>query len=107
MILFKKYHIPLIKAGIKTQTRRPLGRYFKVGSVHQIKTGFTKDDYCGDLRITAVRTEKLDSITESDARKEGYDSIDEYRKAYIDIYGSWLDYVSVQVIDFEYMGDVR
>ncbi|WP_333782400.1 ASCH domain-containing protein [Candidatus Desulforudis audaxviator] len=41
------------------------------------------------VRITAVRRERLDDITDDDARKEGYPSVEAYREAFERIYGFW------------------
>ncbi len=101
MILFKQEHVPPILDGRKTQTRRTGKKRWNVGSVHQAKTGFKKDDKFADLLILGVRQERLDDITEVDARAEGYGSIDEYKKAFVWIYGRWLPDEDVWVIDFE------
>lgn len=101
MLLFKAEHVDPIKNDIKTQTRR-LGKIrWKVGSIHQAKTGYKKDDTFSHLQIKAVRQEPLGCITEADARAEGYNSISEYIEVFKRIYGKWIPEELVCVIDFK------
>jgi len=101
MLLFKTEHREPILYGLKTQTRRQGKKRWKVGSIHQAKTGFRRDDRFADLKILAVRQERLDKITEADANAEGYDTIEDYKEVYRRIYGQWDGYALVWVIDFE------
>jgi hypothetical protein len=41
------------------------------------------------VRVTGVRQERLGDITEEDAWKEGYPSVEAYREAFERIYGFW------------------
>lgn len=101
MILFKPEHVPMVLDGRKTRTRRKGKKRWKVGSIRQAKTGFKKDDVFASLRILAVREERLDDITEADARAEGYASIEAYKQVFVRIYGEWTPDENVWVIDFE------
>lgn len=72
MLLFKPYHVKLIKEGSKTQTRRLWKKpRCNVGSVHLAKTKMVSKEYFAKLEILAVRKEHLLDITEADANAEG------------------------------------
>ncbi len=101
MILFKKEHVPMILSGRKTQTRRMGKKRWNVGAIHQVKTGFKKDDQFGSVRILNVREEQLKHITEESARAEGYDSVSDYMDIFMKIYGSWTPDQWVWVVDFK------
>lgn len=101
MLLFKPEHVDQIKKDIKTQTRR-LGKLrWKVGSVHQAKTGFKKENTFAHLLIKAIRQEPLGCITEADAKAEGYNSVSEYIEVFKQIYSKWKPEEPVWVIDFK------
>lgn len=58
------------------------------------------------IRITAIRRERLQDITEEDARAEGVDSVAEYRELWESINGKtkgarWADNPDVFVLTFE------
>jgi hypothetical protein len=53
------------------------------------------------VRITAVRRERLDSITKEDAHREGCSSMGACRKAFEKIYGFWDPDAGVWVVEFE------
>ncbi|HHW45053.1 MAG TPA: ASCH domain-containing protein [Desulfotomaculum sp.] len=74
MILFKPEHVEPILSGCKTQTRRLGKKRWKVGSVHQCRLNYRAEPFAC-VRVTAVRRERLDNITEEDARREGYPSV--------------------------------
>lgn len=102
MILFKPKHIELILSGRKTQTRRTGKCRWRVGSIHQAKTNFKKGSKpFAFLRIVSVRQERLGDITEEDAKKEGYPSVEAYKEVFKEIYGRWDDDMMIWVIDFE------
>lgn len=83
MILFKPEHVGPILNGRKTQTRR-LGKHrWNVGAIHQARIRMLdKDSTFAHLRILDVGQEWLRSITDEDARAEGYDNGVEYIRAF-------------------------
>ena len=111
MILFKVEHIEPILRGRKTQTRRMWDDEkprVKVGNVYQARTRMLdKNSTFAYLRVTGLRWGPLDDITENDAHKEGYESVEEYKKAFVRIYkkalpgGYWPTMEMVWVVDFE------
>jgi hypothetical protein len=100
LLLFKPEHAELIVSGRKTQTRRLGRKRWKVGSVHQCRTSRRAKPFAL-VRITGVRRECLGGISEEDARREGYGSVEAYRKAFARIYGFWDPEAEVWVVDFE------
>ncbi|SHE96597.1 ASCH domain-containing protein [Desulfofundulus australicus DSM 11792] len=100
MILFKPEHVEPILSGCKTQTRRLGKKRWKVGSVHQCRLSYRMEPFAY-VRVTAVRRERLGNITDDDARREGYLSVEAYREAFERIYGFWDPDVDVWVVDFE------
>lgn len=103
MLLFKPEHVEPILSGRKTQTRRLGRKRWKVGSVHQCRLSRRARPFAW-VRITGVRRERLGCISEEDARKEGYRSVEAYREAFERIYGFWDPEAEVWVVDFELAG---
>lgn len=112
-MLFKDYHIPMIRSGSKTVTRREWERRQVVpGNVYIASTEmFTShDDADCYIRVTDVYEEPLADITEKSARREGdYDGVADFREGYERVYGdgSWNPEKVVWVVEFEYVGRER
>lgn len=114
-MLFKDYHIPMIRSGSKTVTRREWAENYagpNVGTVVAAKTEMLKpDDECDCfIRITGKRQEPLGEISEESARREGdYDGVEDFRDGYEEVYGadSWDPEKVVDVVEFEYVGRER
>lgn len=112
-MLFKSYHIPQIRSGEKTVTRREWdGRQAKPGNVYQATTEmFVPDEACDCyIRATDVYRERLGDMTNADASREGeYDDLDAFREGYEAVYGegAWDDDKVVWVVAFEYVGRER
>ena len=102
MILFKPEHVEPIQKNIKTQTRRKGKCRWKLGSIHQAKLNFKKGSKpFANLRIMAVRQEPLGTITLEDAHREGYPSVEAYKKVFQQIYGTWTPEEMIWVVYFE------
>jgi N4-acetylcytidine amidohydrolase len=97
--MFKKEFLPLILSGRKTQTRRTHKRQFKVGKVYSIQINRTTSTghY---LRITKRYSQRLGQITEDEAHQEGFNSLEEFRHKWINIYGSWEPEQVIVVYEF-------
>lgn len=114
-MLFKDYHIPMIRSGSKTVTRREWDENYQgpnVGSVVAATTELFVTDEEADcyIRTTGKREEPLGEITEESARREGdYDGVDDFREGYEAVYGegSWDSDKVVTVVEFEYVGRKR
>lgn len=99
-MMFKKDLLELVLSGLKTQTRRLHKHTLKEGRIYSLKRTWIKTTgkY---IKITRVSHQKLGDITEDEAEKEGFSSIEEFRKAWIRINGSWVPDMEVVVYDFE------
>ncbi len=102
MILFKPEHVDPILWGEKTQTRRTGKRRWRLGSIHQAKLNFSKGSKpFALLRIVFVHQERLGDISEDDAKREGYPTVEAYKEVFKRIYGWWNPDAEVWVVDFE------
>lgn len=110
MILFKPEHVEPILRGEKTQTRRLGKRRWRQGALHQCYTRPAFANPPGKpfarVRIGAVRQERLDEITEADARAEGYSSQPEYMAAFYRINGMVMPWEPVWVVTFQMEEDL-
>ena len=102
---FKPDAAKLIKAGRKTQERRPAHTNPPiVGKRVGIKTSREKpvDTY---ITITDLRLERLGDLTFKDARKEGFRTTQDFREHWIEEHGEHDADQLVHVISFE-LGDL-
>lgn len=112
-MLFKDYHIPQIRSGSKTVTRREWERRQAVpGNVYIASTEmFTSHDEADCyIRALDVYEQPLGDMTDADARAEGdYEDLEEFRAGYEKVYGegSWDPEKVVWVVEFEYVGRSR
>ena len=114
-MLFKEYHIPHIRAGEKTVTRREWSENYagpSVGTVVAATTELFVPDEDADcyIRITDRYRQPLGEMTDADARKEGnYVDLAAFRAGYERVYGedAWDPEKVVDVVAFEYVGRER
>lgn len=112
-MLFKDYHLPMIRSGSKTVTRREWADSYygpKEGSVIAATTELFVRNEEADcfIRILGSREEPLGEITDEEAQKEGdYETVDDFREGYEAVYGegSWDPEKVVTVVEFEYVGE--
>jgi hypothetical protein len=99
-MMFKKELLDLVVSGRKTQTRRLHKRLLKDGRIYALKRSWIEStgDY---IKITRVTHQKLGEVTEEEAGKEGFSSLEEFRNVWIRINGSWDPEMEVVVYDFE------
>jgi len=104
-LLFKPEHVGLILSGRKTQTRRVWKKSrARVGAVHKAKTALFSPDHFALIRITGLRRERLGDITLEDARREGYDTLEEFKAVWVRINKTWDPELEVYVVSFEQAG---
>ena len=99
-MMFKRELLDLVIQGKKTQTRRRHKNLLKEKQKYVIKKNWYKntEHY---IRITKVYSQKLGDVSEEEAHKEGFSSIEEFRDAWIKINGSWDSDIVVTVYEFE------
>jgi len=102
-LLFKKRYVRQIIRGEKTATRRAARPMVKAGGVYRLRIGFFT--YLPDrIRVIRLYTQRLDEMTREDAAREGAASLEEFRRDWEGIYGSWDGGRRVWVVEFEYLG---
>jgi len=84
MLLFKKKFLPAIRAGEKTQTIRLWNcRRMRAGQRSYIPGA-------GYIRVTAVDEVELESLTDDDARPDGFDTAEQLRDEIAQLYPDHL-----------------
>ena len=94
-MLFKRHQIRKILLGEKTQTRRLSRMTYQVGKVYRIRNADV------EILITRRWRERLGDISEEDVKKEGYETLEEFKKAWTEIYGRWDPDDIVWVYEFK------
>jgi len=100
-LLFRRHHIRKILQGEKTQTRRLSSkRVYQVGKIYRIKRDWF---HYSDIEILITRRwrERLGDISTEDVRKEGYETLEDFKKAWIEIHGYWNPDDIVWVYEFK------
>jgi hypothetical protein len=92
----------LVLAGCKSQTRRIIRSErppCKVGATVAVQPGRGKKSV-GRIMVTALSRELLGSITEADARAEGFASRAEFIETWRRMHGQFEDHTEIWVIKF-------
>ena len=102
-MLFKKPLLEKILKGEKTQTRRPMERKprIHVCRVHErvgVRAGYTK--FVAYIVIKKRFQQRVGNISAEEAKKEGFLSIEEFKRAWAALYG-WNPSQLVWVYEFE------
>jgi hypothetical protein len=102
MALFKRKHVELILRGRKTQTRRIHSHEWKLGRVYGVRDKLFGKPVAHILVIRKFK-QKLGEISVEDAGKEGYNSLQQFRKAWEEVHGqdSWNPNLIVTVYKFK------
>lgn len=114
-MLFKDYHMPMIRNGSKTVTRREWSENYhgpSVGSVVAATTELFVTDEEADCYIQILERyrQPLGEMGDGDAQDEGdYADLAEFREGYEQVYGegAWDPEKVVDVVEFEYVGEER
>ncbi len=102
MLLFKPEHVAPIQEDRKTQTRRTWKKArCLVGAEHQCRTQMLKrESTFAVVEILEVRRERLQDVSEADARAEGYPSRLAFIHKFTEIYGAAAARGMVWVVSF-------
>lgn len=97
-MLFKRRIIEKILRGEKTRTIRKTGIY-RVGRTYiiQERPGVNR----GLIRIVRKVAKKLGELTDEDVLPDGYGSLEEFKREWVRIYGSFDPELTVWLYDFE------
>ena len=99
-MLFKEKHVKKIVCGEKTMTRRTHKRTLKVGRIYGLRSRyFDKSKY--HIKITRTFRQRLGDIPPEDVRKEGYETLEDFKRAWVEINGRWDPDQLVWVYEFE------
>ena len=105
-LLFKNHLVPKIVDGSKTATRRARRPNVKQGKTYRIRINY-KGSLLHQIKIEELFQQRLGEMTDDDAWKEGFPSLQDYRVAWEDIYGHWDDNRIVWVVEFTYAGEIE
>ena len=103
MVLFKRPLLFLVLQGRKTQTRRVHKHQLALGRVYGIRSMWFEKSK-GYIRITGKFYQKLGDISQEDVRKEGFQSLEDFKRAWESIHGVWQPEQAVIVYEFELVG---
>ncbi|MEM2975838.1 MAG: ASCH domain-containing protein [Candidatus Bathyarchaeia archaeon] len=100
-MFFSRGNLEKVLRGKKTQTRRLSGRY-KVGHTYGVRT-WIYEKALARIKITAKRQERLGDISQEDLKREGYETLEEFKEAWTKFYAKklgWHPELIVWVYDF-------
>ena len=97
-LLFKRPLLIKVLSGEKTQTRRKRRPNVKVGGEYRLRKGYSWLQT--RITVTDLRRQRLGEVTPDDVRKEGFDSLEEFKEAWVGIYEGWDPDQMVWVVDF-------
>jgi len=107
--LFKPEHVKKILRGEKTQTRRVHLHTWIIGKVYPIKTHWLckREEAPGKIIILRKFRQKLGEISPEDVKKEGYNSLEEFRREWEKLHGEWNPEQVVWVYEFKLVENAK
>lgn len=107
VLVFKRPLLSLVLAGKKTQTRRISKRQLQENRIYPILDRYSEGPK-GYVRIKRKFQQRLADISPSDVKKEGFNTLEEFKAAWKNCYGSWQPETTITVYEFELVnGDCR
>jgi len=106
-MLFKPFHIPMIRSGLKVETRRLWKRWHvREGGTYPAQDKFCKPRIeCPIIRCVARYQQRLGDMTEENAKMEGGYTLEQFQGTFKAITGKWDSHLVVYVVRFEYIGE--
>lgn len=107
MLLFDNYFVEPILESRKTVTRRGWERCLvKAGSTQTLMCYYSRFGVFGKAKVESVQRQKLSEMREEDARREGFDCLEEF-KTYWQRFGPWKEEQEVWVIAFRFIDESK
>ena len=97
-LLFKRPLLIKVLSGEKTQTRRRRRPNVKVGGEYRLRKGYSWLQT--RITVTELSRQRLGDITPDDVRREGFNTLEEFKEAWAGIYEGWDPDQVVWVVDF-------
>ncbi len=92
---FQLKHAEMIKNGTKTQTsRKSIDVRLREGTPFEVWTCYTT------ASIDRIQRKKLGDFTSDDAKREGYNTLEEFKEVWKGLHGRWDDNETVYAIQF-------
>jgi hypothetical protein len=102
MALFKRKDLKAVVELRKTQTRRTHRHEWKVGRRYALRDRWF-DKPKGFILITRKFQQLLGDISLEDVKKEGFESLKDFQRAWIEINGEWNPLQIVIVYEFRFL----
>jgi hypothetical protein len=99
LALFKRRDLIAVREHRKTQTRRVHRHEWKLGRRYALRDKWF-DKPKGYILITRKFQQRLDDISQEDIKKEGFESMEDFQKWWIEINGEWNPDQIVIVYEF-------
>ena len=99
-MLFKKPLLEKVMDGTKTQTRRGTTRTYKVGRTYGVTCRRYQKSQA-HIQILQAKEQRLGDITLADVKAEGFQTLEEFKQAWIKIDGSWNPEQTVTAYQFK------
>jgi hypothetical protein len=87
-MLFKKALLAKVLDGSKVQTRRLSTRRYHVGRVYGVTCRRYQKSQA-HIQITQAKQQKIGDITLEDVRKEGFNTLEEFKQTWLKINGTY------------------
>jgi hypothetical protein len=98
-LIFRREHLDLVLAGVKTATRRRHKRPRRAGRVYTIKSSWVRYTV-HRIKIDRAYEQRLGDMTEKDAEKEGGYTLQEFKEVWEEVVGLWDPDEVVTVYEF-------
>ena len=84
-------------------TRRLKKPRLRIGGIYSLRVGHKL--LSDKIKVLRIYPQRLGEMSEEDARREGFESLEEFKRAWITLYRRWDDGQQIWVVEFRYMGE--